>query len=115
MGPNGMHPRVLKELLDIFARPLSIILERSWQSGEVPGDSKKANISPVFKKGKKEGPGNYRSVSLASVPGNVMDQLILEAISNHLEDKKLISSQHVFTKEKSCLTKLIAFYDGTTV
>ncbi|KFV78543.1 hypothetical protein N308_15395, partial [Struthio camelus australis] len=88
MGPDGMHPRVLRE--DIITRPLSIIFERSWRSGEVPEDWKKANVTPVFKKGKEEDPGNYRPVSLTSIPGKVMEQLILEAISKHLEDKNVI-------------------------
>ncbi|KFV84008.1 RNA-directed DNA polymerase from mobile element jockey, partial [Struthio camelus australis] len=90
MGPDGMHPRVLRELADVIARPLSIILERSWRSGEVPEDWKKANVTPVFQKGKKEEPGNYRPVSLTSIPGKVMEQLILEVITKHLEDKKVI-------------------------
>ena len=38
MGPDGIHPRVLKELVDVVARPLSIIYQRSWESGEVPAD-----------------------------------------------------------------------------
>ena len=77
MGPNGIHPRVLKELADVIMGPLSIIFQRSWESGEVPVDWKLANVVPIFKKGKKEDPGNYRPVSLTSVPGKTMEKVIL--------------------------------------
>jgi len=44
-----------------------------------------------------------------------MEQLILEVIVKQVEEKKVIrSSQHGFTKGKSCLANLIAFYDGMT-
>jgi len=79
----------------------------------VPEDWRKDSVTPVFKKGKKEDPGNYRPVSLTSIPGKVMEQLILDVISKQVEEKKVIrSSQHGFTKGKSCLTNLTAFYEG---
>ncbi|GAB0207124.1 mitochondrial enolase superfamily member 1 [Grus japonensis] len=85
--------------------------QRSWKTGEVREDGRKANVTLVFKKGKKEDPGNYRPVSLTSIPG----KLILGVISKHVEEKKVIGSgQHRFNKGKSCLTNLIAFYDGMT-
>jgi len=68
-----------------------------------------------FKKGKKDDPGNYRPVSLTSIPGKVIEQFILEVINKQVEEKKVIrSSQHGFTKGKSCLTNLIAFYNDMT-
>jgi len=44
-----MHPRVLRELADVIAEPLSIIFERSWRTGEVPEDWRKASVTPIFK------------------------------------------------------------------
>jgi len=110
-----MHPRVWRELADVIAEPLSIIYERSWRTGEVPKDWRKATVTPIFKKGKKEDPGNYRPVNLTSIPGKVTEQLILEAIMKQVEEKKVTrSSQHAFNKGKSCLSSLIAFYNGMT-
>ncbi|PKU46080.1 rna-directed dna polymerase from mobile element jockey- hypothetical protein [Limosa lapponica baueri] len=116
MGPDGMHPRVLRELADVITKPLSIFFEKSWRTGEVPKYWRKDNVTPVFKKGKKEDPGNYRPVSFTSILGKVKEQLILDVISKHVKEKKVImSDQYGFTKEKSYLTSLIAFYDGMTV
>ena len=59
LAAGMIHHRVLRELADVTAKPLSLISERSWQSGEVPGDWRKGNIAPIFKKGRNKEPGNY--------------------------------------------------------
>ncbi|PKU46015.1 rna-directed dna polymerase from mobile element hypothetical protein [Limosa lapponica baueri] len=60
VDPDRMHPRMLRELAEVTAGPLSIIFERSWRTGKVPKDWRKADVTPVFKKGKRDDAGNYR-------------------------------------------------------
>ncbi|GAB0179171.1 mitochondrial enolase superfamily member 1 [Grus japonensis] len=106
---------LLRKLAEVLTKPLSIIYQQSWLIREVPVDWRLANVTPTYKKGQKEDVGNYRPVSLALVPGKVMKQIILSAITWHVQDNQVIRpSQHGCMKGRSCLTNLISFYDKVT-
>lgn len=95
--------------------PLARICQQSWLNREVPVHWKLANVTPVYKKGWKEKTGNYRPVSQTSVPGKVMEKIILTVISQHIGDHRVMRrNQHRFMKGTSCLTNVISFHDKMT-
>ncbi|KAK4826721.1 hypothetical protein QYF61_010974 [Mycteria americana] len=118
MGPDEIHPRVLKELAEVLTKPLSIIYQQSWLTGEGLADWRLANVTPIYKKGWKEDPGNYRPVSLTSVPGKLMEQIILSAITRHAVDVVYLDFSKTFdTVSHSILLEKLAAHvlEGCTL
>ena len=64
---DAMHPRVLKELSKELSYPFTLLFNKTLEDGKIPDSWKLANVKPIFKKGKKNSPGNYRPVSLTSI------------------------------------------------
>jgi hypothetical protein len=111
-GPDGIYPVVLKELNNVLAGTLVKLFNNSLKHGEVPEDFKLANITPIFKKGDKRLPSNFRPISLTSVVGKILESIIRDEIIKHLDKYSLImDSQHGFRRNRSCLTNLLQFYN----
>ena len=75
-GPDKVTSRILIEARNELCYPLALIFNRSITSGDVPEDWRRANVTPIFKKGNKTSPGNYRPVSLTSVRSKLSHAII---------------------------------------
>jgi ribonuclease P/MRP protein subunit RPP40 len=114
-GPDGVWTRILHQLADILAKPLAIIFSKLFQEGVVPDIWRRAHVCPVYKKGTKGDPGNYRPVSLTCVLCKVMESLVRDVIVEHLSKHNLIrSSQHGFMAGRSTVTNLLAYMETLT-
>jgi hypothetical protein len=75
-GPDGIPNRILKECASQIAPSLTVIFQKSIDTGTLPEDWLNANISCVYKKGDKHAAENYRPVSLTSVPCKPLEHII---------------------------------------
>ena len=114
-GPDHFSSRFLSEFSASLCTPLSILYTKSMESVAVPQDWRDANVTPIFKKGSKNNPSNYRPISLTSIPCKVMESIIKDGVVNYLLRYRLIkSSQHGFMSNKSCTTNLLEFLEKIT-
>ncbi|CAL4073660.1 unnamed protein product, partial [Meganyctiphanes norvegica] len=87
----------------------------SLRAGETPEDWRKANITPIFKKGNRNDPANYRPVSLTSQVCKVLETIVREQLFNHLKSNNLLSEeQHGFREGRSCPSNLLTTLEDWT-
>ena len=80
-GPDTMHPRVVKEMVDVLVSPFYLIFKLSVKLGRIPTTWKLANMSAIYKnKGSKHSPENFRPISLISIACKILESIIREAI-----------------------------------
>ena len=111
-GPDGIHPLLLKECAGQLAYPLHVIFSRSLREGILPAPWKFSLVTPIFKKGHRYDPLNYRPISVTSVPGKVMEHIIRKNIYDYLETNLQLSPhQFGFRPGRSTQEQLLLTYD----
>ena len=111
-GPDDLPPRLLKIIKEEICTSLTIF---QCSEGMVPTDWRMANVSPIYKKGKKSLDENYRSISLTSQISKVFEAIVRDALVSHLDSNDLLrNTQHGFRSGKSCLSNLLVFLDKVT-
>ena len=99
----------------LHKEPLSMIFNKLIFETFVPREWKRDNITPLFKKGSRAEPGNYRPVSLTSLWVKILEAFLKDNIVCHLVTYTLINdSQHGFLPKRSCLTNLLKFLEYVT-
>ena len=107
LGPDELHPRVLKELATELGPIFAHLFHQLIDYGEIPKEWTLANISLLFKKGDRSLACNYRPVSLTCVPCKLLEHIVCSNIMANLDEHKLLSDkQHSFKKWHSCETQL---------
>ena len=108
MGPDQIHPRVFKQHATAVVLILTVICNKSLHSGEGPEDWRKANVSPIFKKGKCYKAENYRPTTC--IASKIMEHIVAKHIMKHLECNNILYKlQHGFRAKRSTQTQLVTF------
>ena len=111
-GPDKFKPIVLQTLHKELAPILQLIFQRSLDTGKLPDIWKEANVSPIFKKGEKSDPSNYRTILLTCVLCKVLEHIFASSSAKHFTELDILYDlQHGFREKRSCETQLIMLVD----
>lgn len=106
---------MLRDLADELAPALTMIYKSSLKNSVVPSDWRTASVTPVFKKGDRTRPDNYRPISLTSIVCQVMEHVVVSNIMEFAENNNiLVPEQHGFRRRRSCETQLLGLMDEIT-
>ena len=107
-GPDEIPAIILKNCALEIAPILQVIFTQSITTNSIPDDWLLANIVPVFKKGNRSIPSNYRPISLTSICCKLMEHVLYSSIMSHLCEHQILSEQQYgFRQGHSCETQLI--------
>ena len=100
-GPDGIKPRVLKELSSELAPIFSLLFQASIHQQSLPDIWKHANVNPIYKKGDK---------TLTCITCKLLEHIICSSLMQHLNRHNILYPlQHGFREKRSCESQLIEF------
>ena len=109
-GIDKFSGRFLKDGANILAKPIAKICIISISSGLFPSDCKIAKLKPLYKKGSKTNPENFRPISLLPLISKVIERIVYDQVDNFVLQNNILNNyQSGFRKNHStdlCLSFL---------
>ena len=106
-GIDGIGQDLLLMGADVIAVPLTRVINSSIAKGTFPTEWKKAMVTPLLKKGDPKEKTNYRPVSCLTAASKVLEKIVCQQITRHMESNKLLpESQHGFRCKRSPMIAL---------
>ena len=108
-GADTIHYDMLKNLTDTGKSQLLKLINKSWTEGKLPDQWKLGTIIPLLKPNKPvHEPGSYRPISLTSAVCKIMETMIANRLTSHIENNNLLApTQSGFRKNRSTLDQII--------
>ena len=89
-GVDKLSGRFLKNGVNILAKPIAALCNLSIIQGVLPNACKVAKLKPIFKKGKKTDPSNYRSIPLLPSISKIIEAVIHDQRNAFLSDEDIL-------------------------
>ena len=111
-GIDELSGRFLKDGADILTMPINQICNLSIKFSHFPKDCKVANIKPIYKKGTKTDPNNFRPISLLPIVSKIIEKVIHDKTMNYLTNNNVrYRYESGFRKKHSTDTSLAYLTD----
>ena len=108
-GPGYIPAWALKDSKLSIGTHLQFVVNECINKNTFPNILKTAHVTPVYKKGDRLEPQNYRPISVTPTLAKIFERLLLEQLTHHLTPNGLINkNQFGFQKQKSCLDTIIS-------
>ena len=108
-GFDNISVRMVKMCEMSIVKPLTLIFKNSLNEGVFPLYWKKANITPIHKKGDKNNIKNYRPISVLPVCGKLFERVIFDNLYTFLENNNILNvNQSGFRIGDSSINQLIS-------
>ena len=104
-GPDNIPAEALKANVEASTQILCDLFGKIWEEEDVPGEWKGGHLVKIPKKGNLSLCGNYRGIMLLSVPGKVLNGVILQRLKAAV-DAELRDNQAGFRPNRSCADQI---------
>ena len=100
-GPDNMIPKIIKQLTPSLIHPLTLLCNKTLETGIIPSSWKTANINAIYKgKGSNSDVTNYRPISITPCFSKIVEKVIFRYLFNYMKDCDIITKHQsgFFTK-----------------